>query len=171
MLLLNLFRLNRFPLLSLSSESNQSNSASELSSPVPKSCHVTVPEQTQSVSEQLSSSVHPMQTSSKSGIVKPKLHPTLLFTTAEPSTVKQALISPPWRQAMQADFDALMENKTLTLTSLPSGKAAIDCKWVFRIKENPDGTLNRYRSRLVAKGFHLKFGCDYSETFSPVIEL
>lgn len=41
----------------------------------------------------------------------------------------------------------------------------------FILKENPDGTVNKYKVHLVAKGFHQKFGCDYFETFSPVINL
>lgn len=42
-------------------------------------------------------------------------------------------------------------------------------KWVFRVKENLDGTINKYKARLVAKGFLQKYGCDYAETFAPVI--
>ena len=44
------------------------------------------------------------------------------------------------------------------------------CKWVFRIKENADGIVNRFRARLVAKGFHQIAGCDFYKTFSPVIK-
>lgn len=112
-----------------------------------------------------------MQTRSKSGIVKPCRFPTLLLTLSEPNTVKQALISPPWHEAMQAEHDALMDNPTWSLTALPPGQTAIGCKWVFRIKENLDGTVNKCKAHLVAKEFHLKFGYDYSETFSPIEKL
>jgi len=117
-----------------------------------------------------STSTHPMQTRSKSGIIKPRLYPSLLITTAEPHTVKQALSSPLWRKAMHDEYDALLANNTWSLSTLPSGRSTFGCKWIFRIKENPDGTVNRYKARLVAKGFHQKFGCDYSETFSLVVK-
>ena len=44
------------------------------------------------------------------------------------------------------------------------------CKWVFTVKENADGTVNRYKARLVAKGFHQVVGSYFNETFSPVIK-
>lgn len=66
---------------------------------------------------------------------------------------------------MDDEYKALIANKTWSLVSLPHGRQPIGCKWVFKVKENADGSINRYKARLVAKGFHLEEGYDYTETF------
>ena len=69
---------------------------------------------------------------------------------------------------MDKEIEALKVNNTWTLTQLPAGKSPIGSKWVYKIKYLPDGTIDRYKSRLVAKEFTQKHGLDYSKTFSPV---
>lgn len=113
---------------------------------------------------------HPMQTRSKCSIVCTKLQPTLLLTHVEPRNVKQALQDPNWFAAMQEEFHALQRNRTWSLVPLPPNRTTIGCKWVFRVKENADGSLNKYKARLVAKDFHQQAGFDFNETFSPVIK-
>ena len=113
---------------------------------------------------------HPMQIKSKSGIHNPRLHPSLFFNHSEPKSVKQALESSKWFAAMQEEYNALLRNRTWDLVPLPAGRQAIGCKWVFRIKENADGSINRFKARLVGKSFHQVHGFDFHETFSPVIK-
>ena len=113
---------------------------------------------------------HPMQTRSKSGIHNPRLHPSLFLAHSEPKTVTQALKNSDWFAAMQQEYDALLKNRTWDLVPLPSNRQAIGCKWVFRVKENADGSINKFKARLVAKGFHQVHGFDFHETFSPVVK-
>ena len=66
---------------------------------------------------------------------------------------------------------ALQKNETWDVVDLPKGKIPVGCKWVFTVKYNSDGTVERYKSRLVAKGFTQTLGVDYTETFAPVAKL
>ncbi|KAG8484033.1 hypothetical protein CXB51_023002 [Gossypium anomalum] len=112
---------------------------------------------------------HKMVTRSKAGIFKPKAL-CAENVEAEPCSVEEALAHPDWRLAVQNEFDALLANSTWELSSLPPGRKAIGCKWLFKIKKNPDGTINRRKARLVAKGCSQVPGCDFKETFSPVVK-
>jgi hypothetical protein len=71
--------------------------------------------------------------------------------------------------AMQSEFDALISNRTWTLCPRPLHQKVVRNKWVFRVKQKPDGSVDRYKARLVAKGFDQTCGVDYYETFSPVV--
>lgn len=59
-------------------------------------------------------------------------------------------------------------NNTCILFDLSSGKTAINCKWIYKIKIKTDGTVERYNVRLVVKGFTEQKSLDYGEAFSPV---
>ena len=76
-----------------------------------------------------------------------------------------------WRKAMQNEIEALEQNDTWSLENLPEGKHAIDSKWVYKIKNTPNGAIERYKARLVAKGFTQIEGIDYHDTFAPVAKL
>ena len=91
---------------------------------------------------------------------------------AEPATLKEALASEnhrEWKEATDAEYQSLIENDTWDLTELPAGRKAIGCKWVFKVKYAEEGQVERFKGRLVAKGFLQKHGIDYDETFSPVV--
>ena len=96
---------------------------------------------------------------------------TMVATTSPlPSFVRTAPSDPTWRQAMQAEFDALQDNDTWTLVPRPPGVNLVTGKWVFHHKFKSDGSLDRYKARWVLRGFTQQPGIDYDETFTPVVK-
>lgn len=71
---------------------------------------------------------------------------------------------------MQEEVDALHSQQTWSLVPLPLDKNHVGCKWVYRVKTNADGSVSRYKARLIAKGYSQEEGIDYGETFSPVVK-
>ncbi|KAK1660741.1 hypothetical protein QYE76_048900 [Lolium multiflorum] len=81
-----------------------------------------------------------------------------------------AMSIPHWRAAMELEYNALLRNETWTLVPPPSSVNVIDSKWVFKVKKHADGSIERYKARLVARGFRQRYDLDYEDTFSPVIK-
>ncbi|GMF20633.1 unnamed protein product [Phytophthora fragariaefolia] len=74
-----------------------------------------------------------------------------------------------WEQAMEDEIKSLIRNGTFVEVLLHAGRKSIKSKWVFKKKTNADGSLDKYKARVVAKGFNQRFGDDYTETFSLVV--
>ncbi|CAI5528667.1 unnamed protein product [Closterium sp. Naga37s-1] len=91
----------------------------------------------------------------------------------EPATLKEALESSDaeeWKKAMESELKSIEENDTFELVELPEGRTAITSKWLFKIKSDADGKIERYKSRLVAKGYQQKEKVDFKELFAPVVK-
>ena len=69
---------------------------------------------------------------------------------------------------MEEEIKALDANQIWELVPKPKDVKPISCKWVYKVKTRPDGSIERYKARLVARGFSQQDGLDYDETFSPV---
>ena len=151
-----------------------STSSTSTQSPVPADPDFQ-PENLTIVLPMPSVSLHPMQTQSKSGIIKKKAFiasvSNVESSVTEPSSFKAVSKIAEWQVAIQDEIGALHTQRTWDLVPLPSGKNLVRCKWVYRIKKNPDGSIARYTARLVAKGYNQEEGIDYSETLSPVVKL
>ena len=66
---------------------------------------------------------------------------------------------------------SLKENEVWEMVELPKDRKTVGSKWVYKLKSGPDGSIERYKARLVAQGFSQKYGTDYDETFCPVVRL
>ena len=92
-----------------------------------------------------------------------------LSQVKEPKSVGDALTSQEWVDTMQAEIESLHDNDVWDLVPLPEGRKAVGSKWVYKVKRNADGYVERCKARLVAQGYSQKEGLDYDETFSPVV--
>jgi hypothetical protein len=91
-----------------------------------------------------------------------------------PRTIEEAFSSPDaalWKEAIRSEIDSIMSNGTWEVVERPYGCKPIGCKFVFKKKLRPDGTIERYEVRLVVKGYSEKEGEDYFDTYSPVARL
>ncbi|GJX47583.1 ribonuclease H-like domain-containing protein [Tanacetum coccineum] len=87
-----------------------------------------------------------------------------------PKSYRDAFSDPNWQNAMRDEYHALIKNKTWTLIARPPNTNIVRCMWLFRHKYLADGTLSRYKARLVANGSTKLEGVDVDETFSPVVK-
>ena len=94
-----------------------------------------------------------------------------VLTESIPKSYIEALQVPAWKAAMDVEYVAFIQRETWTLVPRLIDANVVSCKWVYSLKYNLDGSIARYKARLVARGFSQAYGLDYHETFSPVARL
>ena len=107
------------------------------------------------------------------------LDDSFVFTAASttmdtPTSYKKAMISDKkemWSNAMDVEYKALIERNTWELVPRPQHQRVLPSKWVYKIKCNGDGSIERYKARLVVLGFLQTYGIDYTETYASTVRL
>jgi hypothetical protein len=98
------------------------------------------------------------------------IHYGCFTSSGEPQNLDESLKNKNWKHVMDLEHSALMSNKTWHLVPYEKGKNIIDCKWVYKVKRKADGSIDRYKARLVAKDFKQRYDIDYEDIFSPVVK-
>ena len=96
---------------------------------------------------------------------------TMLVESEEPTSYYEAASQPGWVEAMTKELQALQDNETWDITTLPPGRKAIGCRWVYKSKYKADGSLERKKARLVIQGCSKKQGIEYTHTYAPVAKI
>ncbi|KAG8474289.1 hypothetical protein CXB51_033531 [Gossypium anomalum] len=100
-----------------------------------------------------------------------KIYEKAQVAIVEPTSFEEAEADEGWKQAMVDEIKMIQKNQTWELTERPANRKTIGVKWVYRAKQNADGSLNKMKARLVVKGFSQQYGLDYIETFAPAARL
>jgi hypothetical protein len=99
---------------------------------------------------------------------------TIYLMDDTPKTIIEAFASPDaddWKEAVHSEMDSILSNGTWELVDRPYSYKLVGCKWVFKKKLRPDGTIDKYKASLVAKGYTQKEGEDFFDTYSPIARL
>lgn len=86
----------------------------------------------------------------------------------EPQSYSEAAANEHWKQAMEAEMMMILKNNTWSLVDKPKNRKVIGVTWIFRTKLNFDASINKFKDRLVVKGFSQVYRVDFLETFAPV---
>ena len=89
----------------------------------------------------------------------------------EPASYEETLKDPKWKIAMKEEMSMIQKNRTWELVDNPIDRKVIGVKWVFKTKLNAYCSVNKYKAKLVVKGYAQIFGVDYSDTFAPMSRL
>ncbi|GJT91176.1 retrovirus-related pol polyprotein from transposon TNT 1-94 [Tanacetum coccineum] len=92
----------------------------------------------------------------------------------EPTSYREAVTSSEgqqWREAIKSEIESILKNHTWELVDLPPGCKPLGYKWIFKKKIKADGTIDKYKVRLVIKGYRQHEGLGYFDTYSPVTRI
>lgn len=97
-----------------------------------------------------------------------KIYESCSFSVVEPQSFEEAEKYKNWIKAMEDEIHMIEKNNTWELVDRPKDREVIGVKWVYKTSVSPDDSVQKYKTRLVAKGFKQKPGIDYYKTYAPV---
>ena len=86
----------------------------------------------------------------------------------EPSSFEEAVEDPAWVDAMVEEYDSIVRNSAWEIFPRPEGKSVVGLRWIYKVKQAADGSVEKYKATFFAQGFSHIEGIDYEETFAPV---
>ena len=92
----------------------------------------------------------------------------------ETQSFKEAISTPEapfWKEAVNSEIESILQNHTWELVDLPPGCKPLGYKWIFERKLKADGSIDKYKARLVVKGYKQKEGVDYFDPYSLVTRI
>nr|KAJ0217072.1 hypothetical protein LSAT_V11C300142760 [Lactuca sativa] len=92
----------------------------------------------------------------------------------DPKTFSEAMASRDvhfWKEAIHDEIDSIMHKNTWVLADLPPGCKELGCKWILKRKMKVDGTIDKYKARLVIQGFRQKEAIDFFDTYAPIARI
>ena len=84
----------------------------------------------------------------------------------EPSYFEEAVQQPTWVDAMVEEYDSIIKNNAWEVVSSPVGNSVVGSKWIYKVKQVADGSVDKYKDIFVARGFSQVEGIDYEENFA-----
>ncbi|KAE8726486.1 hypothetical protein F3Y22_tig00006743pilonHSYRG00004 [Hibiscus syriacus] len=95
----------------------------------------------------------------------------VLFATADPVHFVDAVKLEKWRKERDVEMKAIERNNKWEMVDLPQGAKKVGVKWVYKSKIDENWEVNKYKARLVVKGYAQQYGVDYKEVFAPVARM
>ena len=86
----------------------------------------------------------------------------------EPSSFEEGVEDPAWVDAMVEEYDSIVRNSAWEIVPRLEGKLVVGSRWIYKVKQAVDGSVEKYKARFFSQGFSQIEGIDYEETFAPV---
>ena len=86
----------------------------------------------------------------------------------EPSSFQETVQQLIWVDAMVQEYDSIVKNSAWEIVPRPVDKSVVGSRWIYKVKQVVDGSVEKYKARFLARGFSQIEGIDYGETFAPI---